>query len=567
MPARLDTPGVRASAPELQLECSSTALDKIRSQAVNGYNSFRHGGLEIGGVLYGVRSHTGIHVVSSVELEYDHAAGPGFILTESDLEAFSRLLDAPAGIEAVGWYCSHTRSGMELRTEDRDLFDRFFPDPGAIVLIVKPSHWGPADAAFFVRGADGQISAVPFEEMTLEPRAASEGAPGPEHARKPRPEPRPEGAGALTAPIAREAPEHQEATPSRKRAVWGWLGAFAAVVAVAAALYWKPAAHPARDTLGLQAHAVAPGQMRIEWNPRSAPVLDAASGSLEIVDGAAHPTIPLDSNQLRSSGITYWQQSGNVLVRMRVEQRRPGSQPAEELIQFLSPSPAAASPPPERPPKPAVSNARIAAVSNARIVKEAPKTPKQPAPRRVMSLPPAAQQPVSAAVLPPPPAVVTGTSRLSLPDLVARPPMSPRPPVREVVIPARQVYSGPRSGRIIWTGSLGRRGVVEIEGSRPSIGSLIGALPGGVPVSFHIAPAEFGDHGLVIYTADSSREGRSEKPARANGWNSTEFQFDPERARELVVIEAPNTTNSFKRLVLRNEGRSCSVVVIDWSVK
>ena len=41
------------------------------------------------------------------------------------------------------------------------------------------------------------------------------------------------------------------------------------------------------------------------------------------------------------------------------------------------------------------------------------------------------------------------------------------------------VFRGARSGRLIWTGWLGRREVVEIEGSKPSVGSLSGgALPG-----------------------------------------------------------------------------------------
>jgi hypothetical protein len=135
-----------------------------------------------------------------------------------------------------------------------------------------------------------------------------------------------------------------------------------------------------------------------------------------------------------------------------------------------------------------------------------------------------------------------------------------------VPVPRPPVYSGPRSGRIIWTGSMGRRGVVEIEGSHASIGSVRGALPA-VPVTIQVSPAEFSPGKLVILSDDESSNNRRENPSAANGWNATVFQWEPERAEKLVILESPNPSNEFKRLVIRNDARACSVIVVDWNVR
>jgi hypothetical protein len=108
--------------------------------------------------------------------------------------------------------------------------------------------------------------------------------------------------------------------------------------------------------------------------------------------------------------------------------------------------------------------------------------------------------------------------------------------------------------------------VVEIEGTRASIGSLSGSLSG-VPAVFHVWPAEFTRDGLAVYTGNTADRGRKEPASKSTGWNSVNFQFDPVRAGELVVLEAPNRGNDFNRLVLRNDARACPIVVVDWTVQ
>ena len=127
-------------------------------------------------------------------------------------------------------------------------------------------------------------------------------------------------------------------------------------------------------------------------------------------------------------------------------------------------------------------------------------------------------------------------------------------------------YSGPRSGRLIWTGVLGKRGVVEIDAGHPSVGAMSGSLPA-VPLVLRVLPAEFDRGGLVVFTPDRAKADTVEPPGKANGWNATHFKFDNSRARDLVVLESPNRSNNFERLVLRNQGRDCTVIVVDWSVQ
>ena len=131
-------------------------------------------------------------------------------------------------------------------------------------------------------------------------------------------------------------------------------------------------------------------------------------------------------------------------------------------------------------------------------------------------------------------------------------------------IPNPPVANQARTGTLIWTGRLTRNGVVTIEGNRPSTGALTGAVPG-FPVRIHVYPAELTPDGLTVYTADSGYPvGYSEPPGPRNGWNRTSYLRDPGRARSVTVVESPDTKNGWKRLVLRSDQPSLSVVLVGW---
>jgi hypothetical protein len=421
--------------------------------------------------------------------------------------------------------------------------------------------------------ADGFLVEAP-------PRTVAEPAPlGPLHVAE-EDEARPERVALEVPGRPGEAPEFAEAPVrlegrSRKTR---WLWGAAALVAIAAVSGVALPHRPQR--LELQAYAVRAGQMRIEWNRRSAEALGASSGLLEIQDGAFRLSLPLNADQLRSSNVTYANRSANVAVRLRVEPRGSGAPALDESVRYTG-SPAPPPPPetlattpqrsamvknlaPQALPAPERVGARERAIIEAPDV-QAPSAgaPLRPAPEesapqtppRRLAVIPSRPLPETSPVLspaPPPLAVGAVTPRLPL-SLPGSPPVPP-------------AYAGPRSGRLIWTGALARRGVVEIEGSRASLGSLAGFLPG-VPVSLDASPAEFDAGGLVVHTADAAKHGRAEPAGPGNGWNRTRFAWDPQRAGQVAVLEAPNSSNQFKRLTLRCDARNCPVIVIEWSVQ
>jgi hypothetical protein len=347
------------------------------------------------------------------------------------------------------------------------------------------------------------------------------------------------------------------------------LGAFA----LAALFFFLTRRAP--EGLGLQAHEVSAGQVRIEWN-RGSPALAGSAGVLEIDDGGSHLRVPLSVEQLQTSSITYAHQSPRVSVRLRVE--RSKGPPLEETIAYdgkIAPAPAPPSPQPAavaiqpEPPKPvapqAAQNPDARRPAQPEIVKtesteRAPGTASPVAPLRRFAPPaPPTQQARPVAALPGPPALAPGAASAPALPLPAHVPVAAPPP-------RAPAYAGPRSGRLIWTGDLARRGVVEVDGSQASVGVLAGALPG-VPVSIRVSPAQFTLEGLVVYTADASRNGRSEPASAVNGWNRTRFEWDPQRSREIAVLEWPNPSNQYKRLALRNDARSCAVIVIEWNAQ
>ncbi|HXA49883.1 MAG TPA: hypothetical protein VNV86_06260, partial [Candidatus Acidoferrum sp.] len=127
-------------------------MEAVREQAVKGFNLFPRGGVEIGGVLYGERRGEVTRVIAAHELECRHELGPRFVLAPHEEATFRELLKPRNGLRAVGWYCSHTRGGVTLNANDCAILERFFPERGSVVLLVKPDLFGPVEATFHVQG-------------------------------------------------------------------------------------------------------------------------------------------------------------------------------------------------------------------------------------------------------------------------------------------------------------------------------------------------------------------------------------------------------------------------------
>ncbi len=542
----------------MRIECSEAALEYVRGAAVAGVCMFPHGGVEVGGVLFGSVSGDVIRVEEARAVECTYSGGPSFTLQCSGEAAFRRVTTGRAELVPVGWYHSHTRSGLELSAEDAALHDRLFPEPWQVALLVRPEPFGTADAVFHVntpggleRSPQGVFKLRPPERAGLRPRRA--------HTRL------------AERPVRPEPPPAPDPMPAahRTRQPWLWWAVVAAMVILAAAS-WSASVllrAPALRPLALRV-IDAGGELHITWDRDAAPLRDAAGGTIEIDDGAEHVLLPFSTERLRAGTVTYTRRTGDVEVRMKLlgphqvqeSVRIVGLAPASEVsARAAQAGPASPAKAQARPPRPAQQrNPPVAVEPRARTeTPPARGSPRTRRPAQFAGLPEPAQS--RAAPLPPPPevrpsAVPAGPAPAPVSGVLQRPPA------------ARTSYAGPASGRLIWVGRLERGGRLSIQSSRPSSGLIQGELPG-VPVRISAHAAELGGGRLRIFASSPAAARAAREPAGpANGWNATSYTWDPRRLRDVLVTEVPSAGNGWKGISLRGGGSTVSVVIIDWQV-
>lgn len=362
-------------------------LESICADAAEGLGRFRHGGAEIGGVLYGTKRDSVIRILEYRPLECEYAFGPRFILSDRDRARMRELLRLPqrepalAGLVAVGWYHSHTRSPVGLSPRDLELYTMLFPAEWQIALVVRPDANGDAEAGFFlgadalfivdVRGRrplpDGLAPATqeehPKGDPAAEPGSIAEVPPcsepyGPDVApdqaalppetaalaeleelpAAPPEEPRTapsdfvptfgQPASRRNFPAAGEPGE--ERAPARR---WYWAAAAGVLlIAAAAGVWWYWTAARLNVPLSLWVADVG-GQLLIEWDRTAGPVLAAQSGVVEIREEGRPKEIKLDPERLKEGSIAYVRRSEIVDVKLRV--RLPSGARAEEMIRFV----------------------------------------------------------------------------------------------------------------------------------------------------------------------------------------------------------------------------------------
>jgi hypothetical protein len=96
--------------------------------AVNeGYRKIPHGGIEEGGLLFGVIDEKGVRVEAFRPIACEHASGPSFLLSDRDLEVLHSQIENAAsdpelvGLHVVGLFLAHTRSPLTLTDREADL--------------------------------------------------------------------------------------------------------------------------------------------------------------------------------------------------------------------------------------------------------------------------------------------------------------------------------------------------------------------------------------------------------------------------------------------------------------
>src|SRR4051794_33998408 len=97
----------------VRVEYSRALMEQLRMAVTEGFNRISHGGVEVGGILFGVRHEGAVRVLAHRELICEYAFGPSFTLSSEDRNTLAELLSAPdtdevlRSMEPVGWYHSH----------------------------------------------------------------------------------------------------------------------------------------------------------------------------------------------------------------------------------------------------------------------------------------------------------------------------------------------------------------------------------------------------------------------------------------------------------------------------
>ena len=563
------------SAPghALRIEYSAPVLEDIRLIAVEGYHRVPHGGVETGGILFGTQQKNVVRILAWRPIICEYAKGPSFLLTEKEETALADLLKSSpadpelASLEPVGWYRAHTRSEILLSEADLAFYNRFFPQPWQVGLIVRPGGLAPTRAGFFFREPDGVIRAQgSYREFILTPIAVAAAAKRPDAAEPP--------------PAVREAPppavtppEPQAVTPlqlpplpdspllpppAALSARWKWY-ALSLSLLVIAVLGFRLL--PAPQGLKLTATDMK-GQLRIAWDGAANPIGKARGGAIEIDDHGVRTRTNLAPGDLRSGSLFYERLSGDVAVRLILDV--PGSEPIVETTRFLGPPGTAATTAPTAPaPEP---------LKKVQPLPLPPDAVPQPV-RRIVPFRAPAETPRSVSTdlpgIPPPTlenqAAVPQTG--PLPSVIASAPRPPAAPVPAAAAPVRAPTVAPTtpvaSGRIIWTGKLSKNGRIVIERNQASAGAISAPLPA-VAARVSAFPGELTAYGLTLFTPDPKySQPLTERASAENGWNATTFTLDSKRAGGVKVVQQPGPQNGYK-LVLQSDLPKVSVVLLEW---
>ena len=282
-------------------------LDQIRLAVVDAFFAIRHGGLEIGGVLFGRYREGLLRIEAFRMLDCAHEAGPSFTLSEADQVGLRDLLESAAadGLSPVGWFRSRTRSEIRLSELDIALYDTYFREPWQVVLVLRPEVMRPTRAGFFAR-VDGLLRVdASLGEFVLEPRAAPVAGP------------------VLEAPLEKPAtpePQFLPAAPApRSSSRTVWIAALIVSLAgggLAGRQYFETRIS-AHEGFSLEALDRS-GQLQLRWDRSARSVRAAIRAKLEITDGPARLATDLEAAQLQRGSFYYARQTERVDIHLTV---------------------------------------------------------------------------------------------------------------------------------------------------------------------------------------------------------------------------------------------------------
>jgi hypothetical protein len=310
-------------------------MNRIRMAAVDGFLAIRRGGLEIGGVLFGVMEPDRVRIEAFRLIECEHARGPSFVLSDADRTRLAGMLVAAseerelAGLALVGWFRSRTRSEISLSRADIELCDAYFPEMRQVVLVLRPEITRPTRAGFFFREEGGARRVdSSYCEFELDAGAPESDATAPESE-----------ASAPAAVPPMELKFLEAATGPRAYLRPLWIVALclsAAAASVAGREYLAIRDAPQTPPLLLDVSG-RDGELHITWD-RSAPMLrQARGGRIEIVEGGTPVSADLEPAQLQSGSFHYLRRTERVDIHLTVLRKSGG--PVGEYAIYYGPAP------------------------------------------------------------------------------------------------------------------------------------------------------------------------------------------------------------------------------------
>ncbi|MBS1829033.1 MAG: hypothetical protein JST93_27265 [Acidobacteria bacterium] len=320
----------------MAVESSRAILEEIHGAVQEGMRQLSRGGMEVGGVLFGRRTEGAIRIMAWRPISCEHAKGPTFSLSNNDTQNLMQLLESAARdpqlqvLEPVGWFVSHTRSGVAMTTEDFEIYQKFFPEPWQVTLVLHPVNQGSSRAGYFMRERDGKMrTESSYREFSVDnvryaTAAVTEPAVAP--VVKVRPVAKP-------APVAPPRLTMESSGGGHRRVAF----AAAALLLGALALFAVPKIRhmqPGDAPLQLRMDD-AKGQLRIEWDRNNLAVRDGDGATLYITDGGKLSPVKLDHDAALSGSLTYARASEDVIVRFVVN--RSGEETYQEMARYVGP--------------------------------------------------------------------------------------------------------------------------------------------------------------------------------------------------------------------------------------
>src|SRR4051812_21685354 len=97
------------------VEYSVPVFHEIDALVSEGFRRIPRGGIEHGGLLFGMHHNDGVEIRAFRQIECEHSEGPGFSLSSNDLEGLQQQLDTSdtdrelSQLLPVGLFVSHSR--------------------------------------------------------------------------------------------------------------------------------------------------------------------------------------------------------------------------------------------------------------------------------------------------------------------------------------------------------------------------------------------------------------------------------------------------------------------------